>query len=314
MKKIAIMGAGGFIGTNLIKALAENPENYILALDKNGERLDAIACMKALNVDTHLMDFNDTGTYEELLHKQDYLFHLVSTTVPTTSNSNIPRELEENVINTSRLLNVCIERKVGRVVFLSSGGTVYGVENICPLTEGMSLKPINSYGMQKMVIESLLYIYKYQFGLDYKVVRLSNPYGPYQRPDGIQGVVSTFIYKALHNEDIVIYGDGSIVRDYIYICDAISAILKVAFSDIENEVYNVGSGIGMSVNQVVDVIKKNIPTRSRIIYGEGRSVDVASNYLDISRFESVFGKMSLNSLEDGIKKTVHFFETGEYCI
>ena len=264
MRKIVVMGAGGFIGTNLIRALSQNLENHILALDKSKERLDAIAYMKASNVDTHRIDFNDIETYEELLHKQDYVFHLVSTTVPTTSNSNIPRELEENVINTSRLLNVCIEREVGRVVFLSSGGTIYGVDNKCPLAENMSLKPINSYGMQKMVIESLLYIYKYQFGLDYKVVRLSNPYGPYQRLDGIQGVVTTFIYKALHNEDIVIYGDGSIVRDYIYICDAVVAIIKIAFSNSEDDVYNVGSGIGMSVNQVVSLIKKIVQTNFKL--------------------------------------------------
>ncbi len=309
MKRIVVLGAGGFIGMNLLKKLSCDKENLILALDKNKECLREIADKGYSNVDICVLDLNDTDRYGEILDGQDFLFHLVSTTSPTTSNKNIPEEFKENVMSTAYLLAACVEKKIKKVIFLSSGGTVYGKDHVCPLVEELSLKPINSYGIQKMTIENLLYLYKYQFGLDYKIVRLANPYGPYQNPNGLQGAVTTFIYRALQDQDMLIYGDGSVVRDYIYIDDAINAILNIAFKPNDFEVYNVGSGVGVSINQLIEIIKEVIPTNSKATYMEGRSIDVPVNYLNIDRYESVFGKINSKTLKEGIKKTAIFLRS-----
>ena len=127
-------------------------------------------------------------------------------------------------------LYVCIRCGVKKVVFVSSGGTVYGKEVDCPLKEKTATNPISSYGVQKITIEKLLYLYRYMYGLDYRIIRLANPYGPYQRPNGVLGAVTTFTYKALKGDEITVYGDGSVVRDFIYIDDAIRAIMKIVNS------------------------------------------------------------------------------------
>ena len=192
------------------------------------------------------------------------------------------------------------------MVYLSSGGTVYGMNQVCPLREGMETNPINSYGVQKVMNEKLLYLYQYLYGLDYRIIRLSNPFGPYQRPNGILGAVTTFTYKAIKGEEIVVYGDGSVVRDYIYIEDAVKAILNIADDEGEDRLYNVGSGIGTSLCQLLKIIEDTLGLPLRVRYVPGRAVDVPVNYLDISRYEMKFGRFDVLSLQEGIRRTADF--------
>ena len=241
-----------------------------------------------------------------MLLGQDVVYHLISTTVPTTSNQQIPQEISDNVELTSRLLESCVRCGVKKVVYLSSGGTVYGMNQVCPLREGMETNPINSYGVQKVMNEKLLYLYQYLYGLDYRIIRLSNPFGPYQRPNGILGAVTTFTYKALKGEEIVVYGDGSVVRDYIYIEDAVKAILNIADDEGEDRLYNVGSGMGTSLCQLLKIIEDTLGLTLKIRYVPGRAVDVPVNYLDISRYEMKFGRFDVLSLPEGIRRTADF--------
>ena len=190
---------------------------------------------------------------------------------------------------------------------------MYGKENNMPLKEDAITNPISSYGIQKISIEKLLYLYNYIYDLDYRIVRLANPFGPYQRPDGRLGVVTTFIYKAINNEPVTIYGDGSVIRDFIYIDDAIDAILNIAegkgcdSTGKEHKLFNVGSGEGISINEVIKCIEKTLEKKMEIHYKEGRKSDVPVNYLDISLYESVYGKLVKHSLERGVEKTKKFF-------
>ena len=191
---------------------------------------------------------------------------------------------------------------------MSSGGAIYGSKNPCPLKEDYELFPINSYGVQKIAIEKLLYLYKYQYGLDYKVVRLSNPYGPHQKAYGIQGVITTFLHNMMRNENVVVWGDGSTVRDFIYIDDAIKAIINVASDNSENEIFNVGSGRGVSIQEVICAIINQVSTSSKVIYENERTVDVKENYLDTTRYKELFGEIETISLEEGIRKTFEFMK------
>lgn len=309
--KTLILGAAGFIGTNLALCLRDNPENELALVDKNKSYF-----IPTLQKDRSLQimesTFDDTTDFDTLLQGQEIVYHLVSTTVPTTSNQHISQELQANVIFSSNLFEACVRNKVKKVVFISSGGTVYGREADCPLKEKTATNPISSYGIQKITIEKLLYLYHYLYGLDYRIIRLANPYGPYQRPNGVLGAVTTFTYKALRHEKITVYGDGSVIRDYIYIDDAIRAMQKIVEGESKHRTFNLGCGEGTSIKKVLETIEQVLNVPLEIEYKEGRKVDVPENYLDISRYEKYYGALNPVSLEEGIQKTAEFMKQ-HYC-
>ncbi|MCF0133378.1 MAG: NAD-dependent epimerase/dehydratase family protein [Blautia sp.] len=303
---IILLGAAGFIGTNLTIALAKESENHITVVDYSIDYFSVLKQMNLDNVEIHECAFDADTDYAKLLEGQDIVYHLVSTTKPSTSNLQIPEEIENNVAMTARMMEGCRESNVGRVVFLSSGGTVYGSTAECPMNEETPLYPINSYGLQKVLIEKLLYLYGKQTGIDCRIIRLANPYGPYQRPDGSLGAVTTFTYKALKGEEITVFGDGSVVRDFIYIDDAIRAIINIANGGDKYHVYNVGSGYGTSLRTVLDTISETLGIELKILHLPERNVDVPVNYLDISRYEKEYGRLNPISLKEGIQKTAAF--------
>lgn len=304
---IIILGAAGFIGTNLTIEMAKNKADKITLVDKSIQYFENIRTMKYENVSFEVCDFNVVN-YDELLKSQDIVYHLVSTTVPTTSNQHISQELMGNVVFSSNLFEACVRCKISKVVFISSGGTVYGKEVDCPLKENTPTNPISSYGVQKVTIEKLLYLYNYMYGLDYRVIRLANPYGPYQRPNGILGAVTTFTYKALKGEQITVFGDGSVVRDFIYIDDAIGAIMNIVAGKNKHYTFNIGCGYGTSIKQLLEIIENAIGVPMNVVYKGGRQVDVPVNFLDITRYEKYYGKLNPINLKDGIKKTADFIQ------
>lgn len=305
---ILLLGAGGFIGTNLTLKLIQNKKDYITLVDKSKKYFAPIEKLNFTNVKTIESSLDESIDFDFLLKDQEVVYHLVSTTVPTTSNQHISQELIANVIFSSNLFEACVRCGVKKIVFISSGGTVYGKEGKCPLDETTQTNPISSYGVQKVTIEKLLYLYHYMYGLDYKVIRLANPYGPFQRPNGIQGAVTTFTYKALKGEDIIVYGDGSVVRDFIYIDDAIRAIEKIVDGETDYRIFNLGCGYGTSINQLLERIKETLNIKMSVIYKSGRPVDVPVNYLDITRYEKCFGALNPVTLNEGILKTAIFLK------
>lgn len=305
---VILLGAAGFIGTNLIIDLSKDPANHITAVDK---KIQYFQHIKNMNLpDFHIIqsDLEMDTDYESLLEGQDIVYHLISTTVPTTSNQHIAEELKANVVLTANLLEACVRRNVKKIVFISSGGTVYGKEFECPLSENTPTNPITSYGVQKLSIEKLIYLFNYMYGLDYRIIRLANPYGPYQRPNGVLGAVTTFTYKALKNEEIVVYGDGSIIRDFIYIEDAVRGIQKIVNGNDQNRLFNLGCGYGTSINELLQTIECTLNMKLNVKYTNSRQVDVPVNFLDINRFENAYGDLNPISLEDGIKKTAEFIK------
>lgn len=311
--KVLLLGAAGFIGTNLTIELAKKTEDEITLVDRSKAFFKPIVSMNLKNVHIVEADLTVDMDFDSILKDQEVVYHLVSTTVPTTSNQHISQELVSNVIFSANLFEACIRCGVKKVVFISSGGTVYGKEVDCPLKEKTATNPISSYGVQKITIEKLLYLYRYMYGLDYRIIRLANPYGPYQRPNGVLGAVTTFTYKALKGDEITVYGDGFVVRDFIYIDDAIRAIMKIVQGENKHRTFNLGCGYGTSIKQVLETIEKALGIKLNASYLEGRKVDVPVNYLDISRYEKYYGALNPISLEDGIRKTADFMKK-EYGI
>ena len=308
---IVLLGGAGFIGTNLANKLSENQNNYVKVVDRRKEYFATIENFNRSNITFQVASFENNTDFDSLVKGQDVLYHLASTNIPGNSNQHVPEELDSNVIVTARLLDACVRQKIKRVIFMSSGGTVYGKKGTYPIEEDMVTYPITSYGIQKLAIEKLLYLYRYQQGLDYRIIRLANPYGPFQRPNGKLGVVTTFIYKALTDGRLEVYGDGEVVRDFIYIDDAIRGILNIAEGENEVRVFNLGSGQGTSVNQVIKAIKNTIREDLVVENIDSRSTDVPINYLNISRYESLFGKLDPIDLENGIKKTADYFQNNK---
>ncbi len=310
--RVLIVGAAGFIGTNLALELSKNENNQITLADVNKDFFVVEELNNRDNVE--LREFSIySENYTDLLENQDIVFHLVSTTNPTSSNSNIEQELNANISFTTRLLEQCTLCKVKKIIFISSGGTVYG-NAACPVSEESMTNPISAYGIQKLTIEKILFLYHYLYGLDYKIIRLANPYGPYQRPNGRLGALTTFTYKALKQQEICVFGDGSVVRDYIYIEDAVKAILNISFEDCKYHIYNVGSGVGISICDLLSTIQKTIGTSAPIKYLEKRKVDLKENYLDVHRYEKEFGPIVSVDLEEGIRKTASFLNESDYVI
>lgn len=306
--RIAIIGGAGFIGINLTIALCEDLNNEIRVIDRKEEYFIPLKKLNYSKVSYMAASFDNESDFDTQVKGQDVVYHLVSTNIPGSSNEHIPEELESNVIVTARLLDACVRQTVKKVVFISSGGTVYGKKGSYPIRETMVTYPITSYGIQKLTIEKLLYLYRYQKGLDYRVIRLANPYGPYQRPNGQLGVVSTFVYRALTDGELDVYGDGSVIRDFIYIDDAVRGILNIANGENDLRVFNLGSGIGTSINEVIEAIRKNVRSDLKIKYLYARTTDVETNYLDISRYEEFYGKLNPISLDEGIKRTALFLQ------
>lgn len=311
---IAIVGGAGFIGTNLainISGESKLTNSKLTIVDRDESYFATLKTLNLPNTDYVAAPFTVDADFDSQVRNQDVVYHLASTIIPGDSNRNIPDELEANVITSTKLLDACVRQKVKKVVFISSGGAVYGKKGVCPIQEDTVTYPISSYGIQKIAIEKLLYLYRYQQGLDYRIIRLANPYGPYQRPNGRLGVVTTFVYKALTDGMLEVYGDGSVVRDFIYIDDAIRGIRNIVNGENEVRVFNLGSGKGISVNQVIDEIRKYVRADLKVEYISGRATDVPINYLDISRYESIYGELNPINLSEGIIKTAEFMkETG----
>ena len=306
--KIILLGAAGFIGTNLIAELSKDPNNEITIVDRDLRYFKPIINLNIPNLNIVESDLSMNTDYEKLVATQDLVYHLISTTVPSTSNRSISEELKANVILSANLLDACVTQKVKKIAFISSGGTVYGAGLNFPINEKDPTNPITSYGIQKLCIEKLLYLYNYMYGLDYRIIRLSNPYGPYQRPDGRLGVITNFTYKALKGEDIYVYGSGSIVRDYIYIDDAIRGIHNIVNGTSPYKTFNLGCGYGTTIKEIIQAIESVLNVKLNINYTTARKVDVPVNYLDISRYEAAYGTLSPLNLEDGIKKTAKFLK------
>lgn len=312
---ILILGAAGFIGTNLTVRLLQEEKKLVL-FDRPGANYPVQVQEAAARGQADFVygSFAETVSWLNILPmlvQVDTVYHLISTTCPTNSNRNVAREMEENLIATVRFLDACVEAEVKKIVFLSSGGTVYGKLHTGICREEEEAFPITSYGVQKLAIEKMLYLYHEMHGLDYRIVRLSNPYGPYQRPNGVQGVVSTFTYRAMHDQPIEVFGDGTVVRDYIYIQDAVEGILKISNGNGRYRLYNLGRGEGAAVLDVIEAITEVLGKRPEVVFKPGRPVDVPVNVLDVTRFEQDFGMLSRTSLRDGIYRLAEFYRREE---
>jgi len=296
-----VLGGAGFIGSHLAEALAQQGRPVRIFDRPHVDRLPLFPRTRGFQVFTG--DFLNPQALVPALEGVELVFHLVSTTLPQNSNDHPVYDVESNVLGSLRLMELCRERGVRKVVFVSSGGTVYGVPRATPVAEDHPTDPISSYGIHKLMVEKYLALAQRLHGLDYCVVRPANLYGPRQRLDTAQGAVAVFLDQALRGQPIHIWGDGSVVRDYVYVTDAVDAMLKAASFEGAPRIFNIGSGKGTSLKELVAAIGQLLGRQVKVEYSSGRAVDVPANVLDASLAARHLGWRASTSLEDGLRRT-----------
>jgi len=294
-----IIGGGGFIGSHLAEALLA--EGHQVTVFDRAETPN-LNLLKERGASLSIGDFSNSEDLESALENQDVIFHLLSTTVPQTSNEDPSYDVETNVIGTLRLLDAARKADIKKVIFASSGGTVYGLPQEIPIKETHPTDPTSSYGIGKLIIEKYLYMYWTLYGLDYCILRIANAYGERQRPTATQGVIPVFLERALKNNEVVVWGDGSVMRDYIFIADITSALVKALTYSGEMKIFNIGSGQAHSLRDVIHAIERVTGRPLKVKYTEGRSFDVPISVLDISRARSYLNWAPAISLFEGIAR------------
>lgn len=296
--KILLLGGAGFIGSHVLDELRQAGHSLrVFGRDSDPWRAPIEG------VDYRLGDFSDSPLLAEALVGIDVVVHLISTTVPNTSNLDPVADIRSNLINTVQLLQLMTVTGVRRIVYFSSGGTVYGVPTQLPIVESHALNPVCSYGVVKVAIEHYLGMYRHLHGLETLILRPSNPFGPRQGHSGVQGVIATFLAKILRDEPIVIWGDGSVKRDYLYVGD-LARLCRVAIESGEEGVFNVGSGEGRTIREVVAGIEAVTGKKATIQYAGGRRFDVPEIVLDITKARKTFEWQPEVAFAEGLEK--HF--------
>lgn len=304
--KYLILGGGGFQGRHLAERLIAEGEQ-VRIFDRNPFWTDSSSQVNEF-VEWISGDFISSKDIERAVDGVSVIFHLVSTTLPKTSNDDPINDVMTNVIPTIKLLEAALRIGVKKIIFFSSGGTVYGIPKLIPTPENHQTMPLCSYGIHKVAIENYLHMFYELYGLDYAVMRLSNPYGSYQKPGRAQGVIPVFLQKMMNDEVIEIWGDGTVVRDYIHVDDVVEAAVKLVEYQGLQKIFNIGSGIGLSLNEVISEIEDLVEKNAKINYLQGRPLDVPINVLDIKLASNELGWYPKIYFRDGLNQLIRNFQ------
>jgi UDP-glucose 4-epimerase len=299
--KFLVLGGAGFMGSHIAEALVARGHAVRVFDLPNVSTRNLEKCAGSIEIIGG--DFQNENEIALALSNIDVVVHLIGTTLPGGSNENPAYDVSSNVIATLKLLDHAVSKGVKKIIFASSGGTVYGIPQILPIPETHPTNPLCSYGITKLTIEKYLALYHSLYDLDYTILRFGNPFGERQRIENVQGVIAVFLGKFLQDQPITIWGDGTIARDFFYISDLVSAFMRVIESETKKKIFNIASGQPHSVNQVLALIRevtgKNIPVKHTPV----RKFDVPTNRLDISLATRELGWRPQVSIKEGIQKT-----------
>jgi UDP-glucose 4-epimerase len=301
--KVTLVGGAGFIGRHLaVRLLADGVPIVIL---------DRISPVGFDGVRIEVGDLSDPGVLSRVLQPGSVVVHLAWTSLPAGSNEDPVGDLQDNVLGSLRLLQACHEHRVGRVIYLSSGGTVYGNPRNLPLRETDPTEPICAYGVSKLAVEKYLGLFRQLYGLDFVVLRPSNAFGRGQDPGRGQSAVTVFTHMAARGEPITIWGDGGVVRDFLWVEDLVDAIVRLIRYEPGPggfRVFNAGTGQGTSLRDLVGMISRALGRQVEVTYAPSRSLDVTANVLDSSRLREVTGWLPQVTLSDGITRMLRAWE------
>lgn len=296
--KILIFGGGGFLGSYLVENLLRK-RNEVTIYTRH--KIDNIYFFSD-RVNIIFGDYALENNFHEIVKGYDYVYQLISASVPSINDPI--KDIDWTIKPTLRLMDACVKNNIKKVIFFSSGGTVYGIPNSIPIKENHLTNPISSYGIQKLIIEKYLEFYYQMYGLDYTILRIANPYGPRQKAFSNQGLIANILAKYLTHQTIEIWGDGSTVRDYIYVEDVIEAAVEVLRYKGNEKIFNLASGKGYSINEIIKVIENIVGHKINVCNLKARKQDVPINILDIDLIEKELKWYPKIDLNEGIKKMI----------
>jgi UDP-glucose 4-epimerase len=305
MDKILLVGGAGFLGYNLLdfvqKQAVNAPEIVVLSqeIPESSIQFPDVIFVKG--------DYADAKLLQHLFEKHPFthVFHFASSIIPALSTQNIQADVETNLLPTIGLMEVMKAFGCTQIVYLSSGGAVYGNEEPSHKKEDQACQPISSYGIIKLAVEHYIRLYANLYQIDYLILRLSNPFGLHHRSE-TQGVINIAIRKALKGETFVVWGDGSQAKDYLFAEDIARAMMQLMNSEVKNQTINIGSGQTLSLVQIIDLVKQRIP-HFQVEFVEAMPTDVQRVSLDISKLKSMI-PFTLSPLDEAFEKTYAYEE------
>ncbi len=297
-----VLGGCGFIGRHVALLLARAGHRVTLA-DRVKPRL---AFPPEMSDRVTWREFElVSADWDRLVEDATAVHHYAWSSIPASANSNPAGDLTANVLATLGLLEALRRRGDGRVVFASSGGTVYGKLHEIPVPESHPIVPITAYGAGKATAEIYLSLYRAMHGTDCRIARIANPYGAGQDLARGLGAVTTFLHHAMTGRVITIWGDGEVTRDYVHISDVARALVTLATAArSDTYVFNVGSGVGVSLNGIISTLEARLGRTLPVERTQTRPFDVPVSILAVERARDRLGWVPRLSFSDGVDRTL----------
>ncbi|MFO7690777.1 MAG: NAD-dependent epimerase/dehydratase family protein [Cryobacterium sp.] len=299
MAKAVVIGANGFIGSHLVDSLV-SAGHEVTAFDRFSSRSPTFSPGPVRLLQG---EFLSRADLDEAVRGQDFVFHFLSTTTPATAEADPTLDIRTNVAQSVELLESCVSAAIQQVYFASTGGAIYGPQNKAEYAETDRALPISPYGIGKLSIEHYLHYFHKTHGLKSTALRISNPYGTRQKPNKKQGLIPIALRQIALGRPVIRMGTGSMVRDYVYVEDLVKMITPMVGLDTQHDLYNLGSGAGHSVNDIIASLRRVTDTDFDVHELPTPATFVDRVVLNTERYRSEFGQGELTALDDGIRLT-----------
>jgi UDP-glucose 4-epimerase len=302
--KVLITGGAGFIGSHIVDILIDRGYDVVIVDDlSTGYEKNINKKAKFYKLDIQNPELETIFQKE----RPDYVNHQAAQKDVRVSVSDPVYDAKINILGTINILQNCMKYKVKKIIFASTGGAIYGEQDVFPAPETHPARPISPYGITKLVAEHYLYYYKTIYGLNYVSLRYSNVYGPRQDPYGEAGVVAIFIQKMLNGEQPIINGDGEQTRDFVYVGDVVKANILAMTNNISEDVFNIGTGIETSVNRIFNYLREIINPSIEERHGPAKQGEQKRSVIDNTRAKQILQWEPETPLIDGLKQTYEYF-------
>lgn len=299
-----IIGGYGFIGSHLTRRLAAEG-HQVVVYGHRSHRSPVPSLPGVTYVEGELRDIPRLRSY---LTGAPVVFHLAGSAAPQASVENPFHDLETNVTDTLYLLELCRAVPVARLIYVSSGGTVYGIPRTPVIAEDHPTDPISAYGINKLATEKYIAMYHHLYGLDYVIIRPANVYGEHQNVHRRQGAIGIFLHQIALGQEITIWGNGETTRDYIYVGDLVEALVRAAAAPLRQRLFNIGDNQGTTLNELLSLMRTVTGRTIAVHYEHARAVDVSVNILDSTRAYQELGWQPNIPLHEGLVRTWQWIE------
>ena len=300
--KIMVTGGAGFIGSHVTDMMIEAGYEVIVVDDlSTGRRSNLNPHATFYEVDIRSTEMERVFAQE----KPEVICHHAAQMDVRRSMDDPLFDADINIIGSIKLAQLAIRHGTRKFIHISSGGAAYGEPEYLPCDEDHPIKPLCHYGASKYTFELYLHVFNANYNLDYSVIRYPNVYGPRQDPHGEAGVVAIFTGRMLRGEELTINGSGEQVRDYVYVTDCARCNLML-LEQGSGHVYNLGYGIGTTVNEIFEQLKNITGYTKQALYGPAKVGETFKIYLNAGRAERELGWRPVIPLEEGLKRTVDY--------